>query len=62
MTRGNGPIDPEDHIDIESVRHLVTTVNPREMGIYCQNQEQLFRMFLEHCSMTSNWWVINYDS
>ena len=41
MARNNGPIDPEDHIDIESVRHLVTTVNPREMGIYCQNQEQL---------------------
>ena len=44
MARNNGPIDPEDHIDIESVRHLVTTVNPREMGIYCQNQEQLLKM------------------
>ena len=45
MTRGNGPIDPEDHIDIDSVRHLVTTVNPREMGIYCQNQAKLLRIF-----------------
>ena len=44
--RNNGPIDPEDHIDIESVRHLVTTVNPREMGVYCQNQESLFELFL----------------
>ena len=62
MTRGNGPIDPEDHIDIDSVRHLVTTVNPREMGIYCQNQEQLFKMFLEHCSISNVPLRVIYES